>query len=99
MGNQLQGLKISYRELLALSAGTLHAWNHYQIVNAVSSFRVVLTLERNVTLGRFNYSWDLHHRPGGNKIALVRLTGTCTRVCALNKGGLGAASPGKCYEI
>ena len=31
-------------------------------VNAVSSFRVVVTLERIVTLGRPNYNWDLHQK-------------------------------------
>ena len=48
-----KGSKSGYREMLALHripASILHAWNHYLTVNAASSFRVVVTLERNILL-------------------------------------------------
>ena len=53
-GNRIhKGLEIWYREWLALyrnPAGILYACNHYYTVNAASSSRVMVTLERNVLL-------------------------------------------------
>ena len=54
---EICGLKIWYGEWLAfhrIPAGILHPWNHYETVNAVSSSRVVVILDRNILMLRSN---------------------------------------------
>ena len=50
-----------------------------------------------------HWSKCILHRPGKSKIALVRLTSTCTRVrtlvCKQKLGGLGEFSPWKFFEF
>ena len=52
-----KGLEIWYGEWLALHripAGMLYGWNHYYTVNAISSSRAMVTLERNILRLRSN---------------------------------------------